>query len=227
MKIRCSFEDCVSSLAETLKKIQKDTRSRYLQKTGAMGECDSRIAVVYLGKPVLVETSDNETGFKNVLKQKDANRKKPYYAKYDPGDGSKQKFLNGSASETAKDAALKLAHFLGGHAGELPPKEVRAHRRPSEVSACRFACPACDVCLFSMPCACGAQVVEAEKQAKRQRREQKRFESRQKQLERLTTPISALKTNLNALPRAFAVPVASPCPLDASALLPMALAERM
>ena len=91
--------------------------------------------MVYLGKPVLVKTANNETGYLNVLKQKDAKRKKPYYAKFDPGDGSKQKFLNGSSSATAKDAAMKLAYFMAGHAEELPPVEVRGFRRPSEVSA--------------------------------------------------------------------------------------------
>ena len=98
-----------------------------------MGE----VAVIWEGAPVVVKLSDNETGFLNVLKQKDSNRKKPYYAKYDPGDGTKQKTLNGSSSTTAQEAACKLAYFLAGHAGPAKAKEPRMPRRSKEV------CPPC------------------------------------------------------------------------------------
>eukprot|EP00966_Prymnesium_polylepis_P060901 1412592-Prymnesium_polylepis.1 len=64
--------------------------------------------------------------------QKDAKRKKPFYAKFDPGNGEKQKTLNGSGSSTAEEAACKLAYYLAGHAGELPPKEARNPRTSAE-----------------------------------------------------------------------------------------------
>ena len=34
------------------------------------------------GRVLVLQRADNETGFLNVNKQKDRNRKKPYYAKY-------------------------------------------------------------------------------------------------------------------------------------------------
>ena len=92
------------------------------------------IAVIWQDKPVLVKLADNETGYLNILKQNDAKRSKPYYAKFsDLGDGCKQKMLNGSSSATAEEAACKLAFFLAGHAGELPPKKSTLPRRSSEV----------------------------------------------------------------------------------------------
>ena len=59
-----------------------------------------------------LKTSDNETGYLNVLKQKDAGRKKPYYAKFLPPGERKQRTLPGSSSETAWEAAAKLAFHL-------------------------------------------------------------------------------------------------------------------
>ena len=38
-------------------------------------------------------SSDSETGFHNVLKQNDANRKKPYYAKFLPAGEKMQRML--------------------------------------------------------------------------------------------------------------------------------------
>ena len=99
----------------------------------ATGMADSEVAVVWLGKPLLIKMSNNETGYLNVLMQKDARRTKPFYAKYDPGNGEKQKTLNGSSSATAEEAACKLAYFLAGHGGSLPPKQSRTPRRPSVV----------------------------------------------------------------------------------------------
>ena len=128
----------------------------YLQQLdrhpGAMGE----VAMIWEGRPVAVKLSDNETGYLNVLMQKDSNRKKPYYAKFDPGDGSKQKTLNGSSSTTAQEAACKLAYFLAGHAGPAQPRAIRAPRRSKEV------CPPCHPIrtptsfplLHSLRCAC-------------------------------------------------------------------------
>ena len=104
-----------------------------------------------LGKPVLVKLSDNATGFLNVLKQADANRTKPFYAKFDLGDGSKQKTLNGSTSATAEEAACKLAYFLAGHAGELPPVQKTAGRRTSEVCPLRPPCMPSHFSLLSVP----------------------------------------------------------------------------
>ena len=95
-------------------------------------------AHVWEGKPLLVKLSEsNQTGFLNVLMQKDTNRKKPFYAKYDPGDGSKQKTVNGSSSSTALEAACKLAYFLAGHEGPPKAKGIRRPRRSREVCPSR------------------------------------------------------------------------------------------
>ena len=55
-----------------------------------------------------LKTSDNETGYLNVLKQKDAGREKPCYAKFLPPGERKQRTLPGSSSETAWEAAAAL-----------------------------------------------------------------------------------------------------------------------
>ena len=89
--------------------------------------------VCWRNRVMKLKTSDNETGFLNVLKQKDAGRKKPYYAKFLPPGETKQRTLPGSSSETAWEAAAKLAFHLEAQL-ELPSKEVRAPYRSSEVS---------------------------------------------------------------------------------------------
>ena len=131
-------------------------------------------AVVYRGKPVLLKRADNETGYLNVLKQTDGKRRKPYYAKFDRGDGSKQKFLNGSSSETAEEAAMKLAYFLAGHDGELPPVDHHLGRRPSEVSARPLwlpsNCPAC-CCRLTLGCLCAGSAGRKAGEAPAPRRE--------------------------------------------------------
>ena len=87
-----------------------------------------------------LKTSDNETGYLNVLKQKDAGRKKPYYAKFLPPGERKQRTLPGSSSETAWEAAAKLAFHLEAQL-ELPAKEIRGLRRPNEVSCLSLPSP--------------------------------------------------------------------------------------
>ena len=95
--------------------------------------------VCWRNRVMKLKTSDNETGFLNVLKQKDAGRKKPYYAKFLPPGETKQRTLPGSSSATAWEAAAKLAFHLETQA-ELPAKEPRGPRRSSEVSKHAIAC---------------------------------------------------------------------------------------
>ena len=85
------------------------------------------------GRVLVLQRADNETGFLNVNKQKDRNRKKPYYAKYKPHGEASQRTLTDSYSATAWEAAAKLAYNLEVQQ-KLPAKEVRAPRRSSEVS---------------------------------------------------------------------------------------------
>ena len=85
------------------------------------------------GRVLVLQRADNETGFLNVNKQKDRNRKKPYYAKYKPHGEASQRTLTDSYSATAWEAAAKLAYHLEVQQ-QLPAKEVRAPRRSSEVS---------------------------------------------------------------------------------------------
>ena len=108
----------------------------------AMEAAPNEIAVLWNGVPVKVlMSSKNETGYHNIHHQKDAKRSKPFYAKFDPGDGSKQKTLNGSSSATAEEAACKLAYFMAGHDAILPPKEPRMPRKSSEVCSPCLRCP--------------------------------------------------------------------------------------
>ena len=81
-------------------------------------------------------STDSETGFHNVLKQHDANRKKPYYAKFLPAGEKKQRTLPGSSSALAWEAAAKLAFFEAGFAGELSKTMERLSVRRS-----REVCP--------------------------------------------------------------------------------------
>ena len=64
------------------------------------------------GRVLVLQRADNETGFLNVNKQKDRKRKKPYYAKYKPHGEAGQRTLPDSYSETAWEAAAKLAYHL-------------------------------------------------------------------------------------------------------------------
>ena len=175
------------------------------------------VATVWLGKPLLVKMSDNETGYLNVLMQKDARRTKPFYAKYDPGNGEKQKTLNGSSSATAEEAACKLAYFLAGHGGSLPPKQSRTPRRPSVVRLAH-ASPA-HIC-FSLSPTCArrgpAQEVKAEKMAKKAQKEERRAITVQNKIARLAaraTPLSAVPKNVGNLPVVAAIPIEGPCNL--------------
>ena len=76
-------------------------------------------ACIYLDKAVLVKFSSNETGFYDVYKQKDRDRRKPYYAKFVPEGETKQRFLPGSSSEAAWEAVCKLAYYEATK-GQLP-----------------------------------------------------------------------------------------------------------
>ena len=89
---------------------------------------------MWKGRAVIVTTSDeSSTGFLNVLKQP-GNRKKPYYAKFQPAPGEKQRYLPGSNSATAWEAACKLGYYEAT-LEELPPViPLTRPRRTSEVS---------------------------------------------------------------------------------------------
>ena len=84
---------------------------------------------------VLVKFSSNETGFYDVYLQKDRKRRKPYYAKFVPEGETKQRYLPGSSSEEAWEAACKLAYYEATKE-QLPaviPNDKK--RRTSEVCA--------------------------------------------------------------------------------------------
>ena len=76
-------------------------------------------ACIYLDKAVLVKFSSNETGFYDVYMQKDRKRRKLYYAKFVPEGETQQRFLPGSSSATAWEAACKLAYYEATK-GQLP-----------------------------------------------------------------------------------------------------------
>ena len=67
-------------------------------------------ACLYRDMAVLVKFSSNETGFYmyDVYLQKDRKRRKPYYAKFVPEGETKQRYLPGSSSEEAWEAACML-----------------------------------------------------------------------------------------------------------------------
>ena len=92
------------------------------------------------GRVLVLQRADNETGFLNVLKQKDRKRKKPYYAKYLPDGEKTQRMLPGSSSATAWEAAAKLAYHLELQL-ELPAIAPRAPRRTSEVNRQSLSVP--------------------------------------------------------------------------------------
>ena len=180
------------------------------------------IAVIYENTPVMVKLADNETGYLNILKQNDVKRSKPYYAKFsDPGDGNKQKTLNGSSSATAEEAACKLAYFLAGHAGELPPKKSNLPRRSSEVCLPAICLQYSHSLSHLTVCArIAAQEVKAERLAKREARELEREGKRQAKIQRLQQRSAgracsslALHSACN-LPFAVAVPFGSPVPMS-------------
>ena len=84
---------------------------------------------------VLVKFSSNETGFYDVYLQKDRKRRKPYYAKFVREGETKQRYLPGSSSEEAWEAACKLAYYEATKE-QLPaviPNDKK--RRTSEVCA--------------------------------------------------------------------------------------------
>ena len=92
-------------------------------------------ACLYRDMAVLVKFSSNETGFYDVYLQKDRKRRKPYYAKFVPEGETKQRYLPGSSSEEAWEAACKLAYYEATKE-QLPaviPNDKK--RRTSEVCA--------------------------------------------------------------------------------------------
>jgi hypothetical protein len=68
-------------------------------------------ACIYRDKAVLVKFSSNKTGYYDVYKQKDRDRRKLFYAKCVPEGAKAQRFLPGSSSEEAWEAACKLAYY--------------------------------------------------------------------------------------------------------------------
>jgi hypothetical protein len=95
----------------------------------------SETAAIWERRVVVMKLSDeSDTGFLNVLQQKDATRKKPFYAKFLPAGEKQQRMLPGSSSATAWEAAAKLAFHMAGFGGDLVEKKERLEpRRSSKV----------------------------------------------------------------------------------------------
>ena len=68
---------------------------------------------------------------------KDRKRRKPYYAKFVPEGETKQRYLPGSSSEEAWEAACKLAYYEATKEHEQLPAVIPndKKRRTSEVCA--------------------------------------------------------------------------------------------
>ena len=105
-------------------------------------------AGVWLDVPVTLELSSSGTGYKHVCMQKDRNRVKPFYAKFTPVGGGKQRTLADSNSATAQEAACKLAYFrIYGVLSDVKPRKKRrtkqvcsprvGARSPSHPHPCR------------------------------------------------------------------------------------------
>ena len=160
-----------------------------------------------------LKTSDNETGYLNVLKQKDAGRKKPYYAKFLPPGERKQRTLPGSSSETAWEAAAKLAFHLEAQL-ELPAKEIRGLRRPNEVSCLSLPSPF-ERSVFSP---CGSCVQECrlerlENAAKKQASVARKLAATNAENVPVQ-PVFFVQTGLMGAPVCAAMPLGSPMPMQ-------------
>ena len=79
------------------------------QAAALLARMDNRLLgpdiVCWRNRVMKLKTADNGTGFHNVLKQDDAKRNKPYYAKYLPPGETKQRTLPGSSSAAAWEVA--------------------------------------------------------------------------------------------------------------------------
>ena len=108
---------------------------------GEMADLGSQ-ACIYRDMAVLVKFSSNETSFYDVYKQKDRDRRKPFYAKLVREGAKAQRFLPGSSSETAWEAACKLAYYQATKEQLPAVLSNDKKRRPTEVCPLHVACRA-------------------------------------------------------------------------------------
>ena len=88
-------------------------------------DCQGDASFTYPGRTLMRGTASPI----NILKQKDATKKKPYYAKFLLPGEKQQRMLPGSSSSTAWEAAAKLAFHMAGFGGELAKKKGRLEAR--------------------------------------------------------------------------------------------------
>ena len=164
------------------------------------------------GRVLVLQRADNETGFLNVNKQKDRNRKKPYYAKYKPHGEASQRTLTDSYSATAWEAAAKLAYHLEVQQ-QLPAKAVRASRRSSEVSRPRRPIGAPAALPIVRRCPQEVQLEKEEKKAKKQATLAAKLALRN--VENMPVqPVFTVPAGLSGAPVVTAVPFGSPVPMQ-------------
>ena len=179
------------------------------------------------GRVLVLQRADNETGFLNVNKQKDRKRKKPYYAKYKPHGEAGQRTLPDSYSETAWEAAAKLAYHLEVQQ-QLPAKAVRAPRRSSEVSRPRRPIGAPAALPIVRRCPQEVQLEKEEKKAKKQATLAAKLAARN--VENMPVqPVFTVPAGLSSAPVVVAVPFGSPVAMQPmpSPFQPVAVARRL
>ena len=170
-------------------------------------------ACIYRDKAVLVKFSLNETGFYDVYMQKDRKRRKPYYAyaKLVPEGETQQRYLPGSSSEEAWEAACKLAYYEATKE-QLPPViPNNKKRRTSEVCPLLVVGRAAPHCDARVPQE--VQQEKAEKKAKKAAELAAKLASRN--IENVPVqPVFPVPTGLSGAPVWAAVPFGSPVPMQ-------------
>ena len=168
-------------------------------------------ACFYRDMAVLVKFSSNETGFYDVYLQKDRKRRKPYYAKFVPEGETKQRYLPGSSSEEAWEAACKLAYYEATKE-QLPPViPNNKKRRSTEVCPLLVVGRAAPHCDARVPQE--VQQEKAEKKAKKAAELAAKLASRN--IENVPVqPVFPVPTGLSGAPVWAAVLFGSPVPMQ-------------
>lgn len=199
-------------------------RSRSLAlEVSRLGMALGSQACLYRDMAVLVKFSSNETGFYDVYEQKDRKRRKPYYAKFVPAGEKQQRFLPGSSSETAWEAACKLAYYEATKE-QLPA--VIKNDRPRKTSEVRLARSTCCHPFSSHRAVCSACPQEVrqeklEKQAKKQATLAAKLASRN--VENMPVqPVYPVPTGLSNRPVVAAMPL-SPARMQPMSSPPVAV----
>jgi hypothetical protein len=168
-------------------------------------------AFIYRDKAVLVKFSSNETGFSDVCKQKDRDRRKPYYAKFVPEGETQQRFLPGSSSATAWEAACKLAYYEATK--EQLPAVIPNDKKHRTTEVCPLhvvgrTAPHCDARAPQE-----VQQEKADKKAKKAAELAAKLAS--KNVENVPVqPVFSVPTGLSSAPVWPAVPLGSPLPMQ-------------